>query len=125
VIGPKDLVVTISAGELKHLSCYLEYYLGCRTVDLLGLFFGAGDSSAGANLIPAEMKRIWPEGGEVFLVSEALGTPLACQQIAKYKGISSEEARAVLEKFLSEYRMTPVVFFSGEPLIYRLEPADY
>jgi len=121
-VAPGDLVLTISAGELKHLSCYLEYYLRCRTVDLLGLFFHPEGSSKGGSIIRQEISRAWAENRRVFLIDEALGSPLVCQQIAKYKHTLPGEAKSVLEGFLCDYRKEPVVLFRGRPLLWRLEP---
>lgn len=123
VVNPNDLVITISAGELKHLSCYLEYYLRVRTVDLLGLFFNPEGEAAGRTVLLREMARTRREGGQIFLIAEGLGSPLACRQIAKYKQITPQEAKAALGKFLGRFESHPAVSFAGKPLLYRVEVA--
>jgi len=124
IIGPRDLVITMSAGELKHLSCYLEYYLRCRTVDLLALFFSPKGEAAGRERILQEISLASSEGGRIYLISEAMTSPLIYRQIAKYKSVSPEQVEKVLQGFLSPLNPTLVVSFSGKPLLHRLEPAS-
>ncbi len=121
-VTSQDLVVTISAGELKHLSCYLEYYLRCHSVDLLALFYNPEGTSAGRRLIRGEIVRAWSEGGRVFLVSEGLGSGLVYQQVARYKSVTPEQVKAMLSEFLSEYEREPVVLFREQPLLYLVKP---
>ena len=123
VVNPNDLVITVSAGELKHLSCYLEYYLRAHTVDLLGLFFNPQGEEAGREVLLGEIARTRRGGGQVYLIAEGLGSPLACRQIAKYKQITPQAAQATLRKFLRPYERYPTVIFAGKPLLYRVEGA--
>ena len=115
-----DLVVAASAGQNKHLAPYLEYYLGCKTLDLVSLFFSPQGWPAAAAQAQREIARSLSLNHRAFALAEAVASPSVPWQIARYSTLPPPRVIANIRGLFAPWKLRPVAWQDGDIFIYQV-----
>lgn len=114
--APEDLVISLEAGEYKHLPPNVTYYAGNAVFGARGLFFEPGREAMLRRQIEAHLAA----GRPVYLFGDVLESRLGHIGIARLAGLTEDNVRERIEQMFAGCTRTIAAEHNRHPPLYRL-----
>jgi len=113
---PEDLVVSLEAGEYKHLPPNVSCYGGNSTMGVRGSFF----MEDGETFVARRITACVDEGHSVYLFGDVFESRQGHIGIARLAGLTEEQVRTRIEAMFDGCTLLPVAAVTLHPPLYRL-----
>jgi hypothetical protein len=118
---PEDLIISLEAGEYKHLPPNVTYYAGNLVFTMRGVFFAPEAEPA----LRRHIEDTFAQGHSVYLFGDVFQSRTGHIGIARLSGLTEDEVRERIEGLFAGCSLTLVANHPRHPPLYRVTECDF